>query len=88
VARLLAHAGHDVFREFYVNDFGSQVLRLGESVQARARGRRSRGRLPGRLRPELAERIPDAASAPVEEVAQRAVALMVDLNRARSRPSG
>jgi arginyl-tRNA synthetase len=38
VARILAHVGHDVFREFYVNDFGTQVLRLGESVQARARG--------------------------------------------------
>jgi arginyl-tRNA synthetase len=82
VARILAHVGHDVFREFYVNDFGTQVLRLGESVQARARGEEvPEGGYRGDYVRDLAERIPGAASAPVEEVAQQAVALMVDLNR-------
>jgi arginyl-tRNA synthetase len=38
LARLLVFQGHSVGREYYVNDFGSQVLRLGESIQARARG--------------------------------------------------
>ena len=38
VARILAFYGHEVTREFYVNDFGSQVVRLAESLQARARG--------------------------------------------------
>jgi arginyl-tRNA synthetase len=38
LARVLAFHGHEVEREFYVNDAGSQVLRLGESVQALARG--------------------------------------------------
>ena len=38
LARLLEFAGHDVKREYYVNDFGGQVRRLGESIQARARG--------------------------------------------------
>ena len=37
LARMLAFEGHTVEREFYVNDFGSQVVRFGESVQARAR---------------------------------------------------
>ncbi len=38
LARLLSFQGHDVEREFYVNDAGSQVRKLGESVQALARG--------------------------------------------------
>jgi len=38
LARVLAFHGHDVAREFYVNDAGSQVRKLGESIQALARG--------------------------------------------------
>ena len=35
---MLALQGHRVEREFYVNDAGSQVRKLGESIQALARG--------------------------------------------------
>jgi arginyl-tRNA synthetase len=38
LARILAYHGHAVTREFYVNDYGSQVRRLAESVRARANG--------------------------------------------------
>jgi len=38
LARVLSFHGHRVEREFYVNDAGSQVRKLGESVQALARG--------------------------------------------------
>jgi arginyl-tRNA synthetase len=38
VARLLEFAGHDVEREFYVNDIGEQIQRFRASVEARARG--------------------------------------------------
>ncbi len=38
VARLLDFAGHDVEREFYVNDVGEQIERFRASVAARARG--------------------------------------------------
>jgi arginyl-tRNA synthetase len=38
LARVLAFHGHRVEREFYVNDAGSQVRKLGESVRALARG--------------------------------------------------
>lgn len=38
LARILAYHGHDVTREFYVNDYGSQVRRLAESIRARANG--------------------------------------------------
>ncbi len=37
LARVLSFHGHEVAREFYVNDAGSQVRKLGESIQALAR---------------------------------------------------
>ncbi len=39
LARLLALHGHEVTREFYVNDAGTQVAKLGESILALANGR-------------------------------------------------
>ena len=38
VARLLEFSGHEVEREFYVNDTGEQIDRFRASVEARARG--------------------------------------------------
>ncbi|HEY1568151.1 MAG TPA: arginine--tRNA ligase [Solirubrobacteraceae bacterium] len=38
LSRVLEHHGHQVWREYYFNDAGSQIRRLGESVLARARG--------------------------------------------------
>jgi arginyl-tRNA synthetase len=38
LSRILAFRGYDVTREYYINDLGSQVLKLGESVRARAAG--------------------------------------------------
>jgi arginyl-tRNA synthetase len=35
LCRVFAFAGHDVTREFYVNDFGTQMLRFGQSLAAR-----------------------------------------------------
>jgi arginyl-tRNA synthetase len=37
VARLLEAAGHDVTREFYINDYGKQVETLGRTVHKRYR---------------------------------------------------
>lgn len=37
LARLLAFSGHDVSREYYVNDAGNQMATLGRSVLIRAR---------------------------------------------------
>ncbi|MDX6690771.1 MAG: arginyl-tRNA synthetase [Solirubrobacteraceae bacterium] len=79
VARLLEFRGHDVHREYYVNDFGSQVRRLGESIAARARGEEPpEGGYVGDYVAELAERIPNAASDDVEVVAERGVSLLLD----------
>ena len=38
LARLLEFSGHDVGREYYFNDAGTQIEKLGASILARARG--------------------------------------------------
>jgi arginyl-tRNA synthetase len=79
LARLLAFQGHAVEREFYMNDFGTQVKRFGESIQARARGEQvPEDGYKGEYIAGLAAAIPDAGTAPVEEVARRGVALMIE----------
>jgi arginyl-tRNA synthetase len=75
---VLAHHGHDVWREYYFNDAGSQIRRLGESVQARARGTEvPEDGYPGDYVRELAELIPDAADLSADEAASRAVELLL-----------
>ena len=83
LARLLELAGHAVEREYYVNDYGSQVLKLGESIQARARGEAvPEDGYEGAYVADLAERIPDAATADVDAVARAGVALLLEGIRA------
>jgi arginyl-tRNA synthetase len=79
LARLLEFGGHEVTREYYINDFGSQVWRLGASIQARARGEGvpEKG-YEGDYVLELAERIPNAATDDVQVVAERGVALLLE----------
>jgi arginyl-tRNA synthetase len=38
LCRILAFAGNEVEREYYVNDYGGQVQRFAVSIRARARG--------------------------------------------------
>jgi arginyl-tRNA synthetase len=38
VARLLGAVGHEVEREYYINDAGSQILKFAESISARMKG--------------------------------------------------
>jgi arginyl-tRNA synthetase len=79
LARMLTFLGHDVHREYYVNDYGSQVLKLGESVQARAQGVAvPEGGYQGEYLQEVADSIPGAADGDVAEVAQQAVAVMME----------
>ena len=83
LSRILEFRGHDVWREYYVNDFGTQALKLGESIQARAAGREvPEDGYPGDYVAELANEIPDAADLPVEEAARRGIELMVARIRA------
>jgi arginyl-tRNA synthetase len=89
LARLLEFSGHDVTREFYINDIGSQVRRLGESIRARARGETlPEGGYEGDYVLELADRIPGAADDGVEVVAERGVQLLLDRIRASMRAIG
>ena len=79
LARMLALQGHRVEREFYVNDAGSQVRKLGESLQAIARGEPvPEDGYKGDYVVELAARLPDAASMAPAEVGRAAVALVIE----------
>jgi arginyl-tRNA synthetase len=83
LARLLSFAGHDVTREYYINDFGSQIENLGLSVRARARGEDvPEDGYVGEYVATLALEIPGAADDPVDEVADRAVEALLARNRA------
>ena len=86
LARLLEFGGHDVTREYYINDFGSQVQRLGESIRARARHEElPEGGYEGEYVAELADRIPNARNDDVEVLAERGVALLLEGIRASMR---
>jgi len=78
LARILAHHGHAVWREYYFNDAGGQVRLLGESVRARARGEQlPDGGYRGEYVEELAAQIPGAAERDVDELAAGAVELLL-----------
>ncbi|MBV9309693.1 MAG: arginine--tRNA ligase, partial [Solirubrobacterales bacterium] len=78
LARILEHHGHEVSREYYFNDAGSQVRLLGESVIARARGEEvPEGGYQGEYIAELASQIPDASGGNVEAVTAGAVELLL-----------
>jgi arginyl-tRNA synthetase len=83
LARMLALQGHRVEREFYVNDAGSQVRKLGESIQAIAR----RQPVPedgykGDYVIDLAARLTEAASMDPADVGRAAVAIVIESIRA------
>jgi arginyl-tRNA synthetase len=79
LARMLEHVGHDVSREYYFNDAGSQIRLLGESVQARATGAEvPEGGYQGDYVASLADTIPDVTQRPVDEVAHAAMDLLLE----------
>ncbi|MGH2835789.1 MAG: arginine--tRNA ligase [Solirubrobacteraceae bacterium] len=81
LGRILEHHGHTVSREYYFNDAGGQVRRLGESVRARALGQDPpEDGYQGAYVTDLAAQIEDAAdeSVDVDVIAGRAVALLLE----------
>jgi arginyl-tRNA synthetase len=79
LARVLALHGHRVTREFYVNDAGSQVRKLGESIGALARGEEVpedgyRGEYVGRL----AQGVAGASALDPAQLGRAAVGVMVE----------
>jgi arginyl-tRNA synthetase len=83
LAEILEFHGHEVQREYYLNDAGAQVRKLGESVQARALAQPvPEGGYEGEYVNELAQEIPDSATADPDRLAQEAVAKMLERIRA------
>jgi arginyl-tRNA synthetase len=79
LSRMLELAGRSVEREYYVNDYGSQIRRFAESIQARARGEEPpEDGYRGDYVMELAQRLEGAADADLDELAERAVGAMLE----------
>jgi len=83
LCRILEFAGNEVEREYYVNDFGSQIVRFAESIRARAKGEQPpEDGYQGDYLKDVAERIEGAAEMPGDELAQRGVEIILDQVRA------
>jgi arginyl-tRNA synthetase len=78
LSRVLAHHGHEVWREYYFNDAGGQIERLGQSVLARARGEAPpEDGYQGEYVGDLAARIPGVESMTPDAAARHAVELLL-----------
>jgi arginyl-tRNA synthetase len=78
LSRLLDFHGHRVEREFYVNDAGSQIRKLGESIQALAAGRQvAEDGYQGEYVQELVAGLANAAAMDAGELGRAAVAVMM-----------
>jgi arginyl-tRNA synthetase len=83
LARLLILSGHEVVREYYFNDAGSQVTKLGASVRARARHEPvPEDGYQGDYVAEIANQIPEAAETDAETLGVKAAALIMESIRA------
>src|SRR5215216_646331 len=83
LARILELAGNTVDREYYFNDSGGQILRLGHSILARARGDEPpEDGYRGEYVAELAAEIPDAADKTPEQLAAAGVEILMARIRA------
>ncbi|HEX4364294.1 MAG TPA: arginine--tRNA ligase [Solirubrobacteraceae bacterium] len=83
LARLLEFRGNTVTREYYINDIGGQVQRLGASIQARARDEEvPEGGYEGDYVRGLASEIPGSATDDVAVIAERGVQLLLAMIRA------
>jgi arginyl-tRNA synthetase len=81
LARVLAFAGHDVEREFYVNDYGTQVELFGRSIAAAMAGEEPpEGGYRGDYVQELAERMLQEGvdAADLDALMRRGIELMLD----------
>ena len=78
LARVLEFAGHEVEREYYFNDAGSQIRKLGEAIRARARGEPvPEDGYEGEYVAELAAEIPGAADGDPDELAHAGIELLM-----------
>ena len=78
LCRILEAAGHVPEREYYVNDYGTQIRLFGESIQARARGEEPpEDGYRGDYVTELARQLEGAADGDPDQLARRGVDLML-----------
>jgi len=78
LARILEQTGNVVEREYYFNDSGGQVERLGQSILARARGEEPpEDAYQGEYVAELAAKISDAAAKTPEQLAAAGVEILM-----------
>jgi arginyl-tRNA synthetase len=85
VVRLLAAIGHEVEREYYINDAGSQITNFARSVVARMRGEElPENGYQGEYVAELGEAIAAEGIDPddLDAVGSRGIELMIDAVRA------
>jgi arginyl-tRNA synthetase len=79
LARLLLLHGHEVTREFYVNDAGSQVRKLGESIRSLALGEEvAQDGYRGEYVEQLVAHLPDASESEPAELGRAAVVAMIE----------
>ncbi len=81
IVRLLEAVGHDVEREYYINDGGSQIERFADSIAARMTGAdMPEGGYEGSYVSDIAERLRDEGVEPSdrETVGRRGVALVLE----------
>jgi arginyl-tRNA synthetase len=79
LARMLELSGHDVSREYYFNNAGGQINRLGASVGALARGEEvPEDGYKGDYVAELAQQIANAAERSDEELGAEASSLIME----------
>jgi arginyl-tRNA synthetase len=79
LCRILELAGHEVEREFYVNDRGSQIERFAASIRARGRGHEPpEDGYKGSYVQTLAERVGDVEALDDDELGRRGVGIMLE----------
>jgi len=81
LVRLLEAAGHEVEREYYVNDAGSQIERFAESIAARMQGEEPpEGGYAGEYVAEIAAKLKAEGADPsdLELLRKRGIELMLD----------
>ena len=81
LARVLEFGGHEIEREFYVNDYGTQIDLFAQSIAARMRGEEPPDDgYQGEYVAELASELEAEGLGPdgLDELARRGVELMVD----------
>jgi arginyl-tRNA synthetase len=79
LCRVLELAGHEVEREYYLNDYGTQARRFGESIRARARGEEPpEDGYRGEYVHALARQIEGAAEGDPDELVHQAMDLMLE----------